>query len=81
MAGAIMLDMEDRIGSLTTGKDADFIILSGPPLSVYTRVEETWVEGRKVFDLSDPEDQLWAHGGLGAGSPRTLSLCCYEDLD
>ncbi|MBC9868440.1 MAG: amidohydrolase family protein [Opitutae bacterium] len=81
MAGAIMLDMEDRIGSLTAGKDADFIILSGPPLSVYTRVEETWVEGRKVFDLSDPEDQLWAHGGLGAGSPRTLSLCCYENLD
>ena len=81
MAGAIMLDMEDHIGSLTAGKDADFIILSGPPLSVYTRVEETWVEGRKVFDLSDPEDQLWAHGGLGAGSPRTLSLCCYENLD
>lgn len=81
MAGAIMLDMEDRIGSLTTGKDADFIILSGPPLSVYTRVEETWVEGRIVFDLNDPDDRLWAHGGLGAGSPRTLSLCCYEDHD
>lgn len=81
MAGAIMLDMEDRIGSLTAGKDADFIILSGHPLSVYTRVEETWVEGRKVFDLTDPDDQLWAHGGLGAGSPRALRLCCYEDLD
>ncbi len=80
MAGAIMLDMQDRIGSLTKGKDADFIILSGDPLSVYTRVEETWVEGQKVFDLDDPDDQLWAHGGMGAGSPRTYHLCCFQDL-
>ena len=81
MAGAKMLDLEDRIGSLTVGKDADFIILSGHPLSVYTRVEETWVEGLKVFDLDEPEDRLWALGGMGAGSPRIQQLCCYEDLD
>ena len=43
-----------------TGKDADFIVLSGDPLSVYTHVEQTWVEGRKVFDLSIPEDRLAA---------------------
>lgn len=81
MAGAIMLGMDDRTGSLTTGKDADFIVLSGDPLSVYTRVEETWIEGKKVFDLSDPQDQLWANGGYGAGTPRTLQLCCYQHLE
>ncbi|MEK7757102.1 MAG: amidohydrolase family protein, partial [Planctomycetota bacterium] len=55
LAGAKMLDLDARIGSLEIGKDADFIILNGDPLSVYTKVLETWVEGRKRFDRSDPK--------------------------
>lgn len=81
MAGAVMLDLQDRTGSLTAGKDADLVILSGDPLSVYTRVEETWVEGKKVFDLDDDQDRLWANGGYGAGTPGNLQLCCYEVLE
>lgn len=65
--GAKMLDLEDRVGSLRVGKDADFVILDGDPFSVYTRVLETWVEGEKVFDLDDPADALMAAGGYGAG--------------
>lgn len=78
LAGAKMLDLEDRIGSLEAGKDADFIILSGNPLSVYTKVLETWVEGQKVFDRTQTEDKLWATGGYGAGDPRTAHMCCFE---
>jgi imidazolonepropionase-like amidohydrolase len=63
MAGAVMLDLQHRIGSLEAGKDADFIILSGDPLSVYTRVEETWIEGRRLFDLRDPRHRADAIGG------------------
>ncbi len=66
LANAILLDLQDRVGSLEAGKDADFIILSGDPASVYTKVLETWVEGRKVFDRSDPKDYLYAVGGYGA---------------
>lgn len=66
MAGAIMLDLDKRVGSLDTGKDADFIILSGDPLSVYTHVLETWIEGKKVFDRSNAKDYLTAIGGKGA---------------
>lgn len=65
-AGADMLDLGDRIGSLTPGKDADFVILSGDPLSVYSRVLETWVEGKRRFDLDNPDDRLVAEGGLNA---------------
>jgi imidazolonepropionase-like amidohydrolase len=63
LAGARMLGMADDTGSLEAGKDADFIVLSGDPLSVYTDIEQTWVEGRTVFDRSNPEDRDFATGG------------------
>jgi imidazolonepropionase-like amidohydrolase len=63
---ARMLDLGDRVGSLETGKDADFIVLSGDPLSAYTHVEQTWIEGRRVFDRADPEQRKLAVGGYGA---------------
>ncbi len=65
LSGAEMMDVADRVGTLEPGKDADFIILSGDPLSVYTRVEETWIEGLRVFDLSDPRHRAYAVGGFG----------------
>lgn len=77
LAGAEMLDLQDRVGSLTPGKDADFIILSGDPLSVYTKVEQTWVEGRKAFDRADPKDRLYAVGGYGAGHDQQPYFCCF----
>lgn len=79
LAGAEMLDLDERVGSLEPGKDADFVILSGDPLSVYTLVLETWVEGEKVFDLDDPEDRLVALGGYGASDGDELGGCCSEE--
>jgi len=78
LAGAEMLDLADRIGSLKAGKDADFVILSGDPLSVYTRALETWVEGVKVFDREDPKDRLYAVGGRGASEGQVFTIChCF----
>ena len=78
MANAIILDVQDRVGSLEQGKDADLIILSGDPLSVYTHVLETWVEGKKVFDRSDPKDLLTAVGGKGATDERQMHIDCFD---
>ena len=63
IANAIMMDIDDRVGSLEEGKDADFIILDGDPFSVYTHVQETWIEGQKVWDRSNEEDKKYATGG------------------
>ncbi len=65
ISGAKMLDLDSRIGSLEQGKDADFIILSGDPLSVYSHIEQTWIEGKNVFDLNNPEHKKYATGGYG----------------
>ena len=81
LAPARMIDMGQRVGSLEAGKDADFVLLDGDPFSVYTHVLETWVEGRKVFDRTDPRDRLWAVGGQGAGSPYVPPCCGEEEED
>lgn len=60
---AQMMRLDDRIGSLTPGKDADFVVLSGPPLSVWSTVEQTYVEGVAVFDRRTEEGQRLATGG------------------
>jgi imidazolonepropionase-like amidohydrolase len=52
------LGLQDRIGSLEVGKDADVLLWSGDPFSVYSRTEKVWIDGALMFDRSDPA-QRW----------------------
>ncbi|HEY7114099.1 MAG TPA: amidohydrolase family protein [Thermoanaerobaculia bacterium] len=47
---AKQLGVDKRVGSLEPGKDGDFVIWSGDPLSAETVALETWIEGKKYFD-------------------------------
>jgi len=46
---ARILGVEDRLGSLSPSKDADFCVWSGDPLDVMQRVERAFVDGREIY--------------------------------
>lgn len=48
---AKLLHLDDRTGSIKEGKDADLVLWSDNPLSVYAKAEKTMVEGAFFFDL------------------------------
>ncbi|MEQ9094917.1 MAG: amidohydrolase family protein [Phycisphaerales bacterium] len=48
---AIQLAIDDRVGSLEKGKDADLVIWSGDPLSTMSRAERVFVDGREYFSI------------------------------
>jgi imidazolonepropionase-like amidohydrolase len=70
--GAKMLHLDKKLGSLEAGKDADFVVLSGSPFSIYTQVLATYIDGVKVFDRSNPRDRSYQAGGFAVADPKKL---------
>ena len=71
---AVQLGIQQRVGSLEVGKDADLAIWNGHPLSVYSRVETTFVDGEIFFDrqqdLARRADILKERAQLEAADPN-----------
>ena len=63
------LGIDSLTGSLEPGKQADVVLWSDDPLSVYSRAEKVWNEGWLVFDRSDPARQPETDFNLGIGAP------------
>lgn len=51
---AAMLRLGDRIGTIAVGRNADLVLWSGDPFSVYTRATKVFIDGALVFDRNDP---------------------------
>ncbi len=47
---AKLLHIDERVGSIKVGKDADIVLWSDNPLSIYAKVMQTYVDGIKYFD-------------------------------
>lgn len=54
---AKLLHLDDRTGSIKEGKDADLVLWSGHPMSVYSKAEKTIIDGATYFDL-DKDKQM-----------------------
>ena len=50
---AKLLRLDDRMGSLKIGKDADVVIWSDNPLSIYSQVEQTYIDGICYYDIEE----------------------------
>jgi imidazolonepropionase-like amidohydrolase len=59
------LGLDDRIGSLEPGKNADVVLWSADPFSVYARAEKVWVDGALLYDRLDPAEQWRTDFELG----------------
>lgn len=53
---AKILKLEQRMGSLVAGKDADLVIMSGHPLDWRTKVERVYINGKVVYDIDNIDD-------------------------
>jgi imidazolonepropionase-like amidohydrolase len=76
--GAQLMHLEGRLGSLEKGKDADFVVLSGAPFSVYTQVLQTYIDGACVYDRAKQSDWAYQAGGFALADrsrlPKTPGL-------
>ena len=62
---AWQLGLDDRIGSLEAGKNADIVLWSGNPFSVYSKPEKVWIDGAMLYDRMDPRQQWRTDFELG----------------
>ncbi len=50
---AKLLHIDDRVGSIKEGKDADVVLWTNHPMSIYTKVEKTIIDGKIFFDRAE----------------------------
>ncbi|MBK9978838.1 MAG: amidohydrolase family protein [Gemmatimonadetes bacterium] len=59
------LGLEDRVGTLEPGKNADVVLWSGTPFSIYSRAEKVWIDGAMLYDRLNPASRWRTDFELG----------------
>lgn len=67
------IGLEEQIGTLEVGKNADVVIWSGDPFSVYTHADEVYVDGALVYDRHESRIQPTTDFEIGVLPRRTRS--------
>ena len=84
---AKQLGIEDKVGSIEIGKQADLVIFEGHPLSSYAVPQMTFVDGVKYFDRkADKDDQRLSVAATEMVEPIFLRANeeahrCMQDVD
>jgi imidazolonepropionase-like amidohydrolase len=58
---AKLLHLDKNMGSIKVGKDADLVLWSENPLSIYAKAEQTYIDGKKYYDITEEvkmQDQI-----------------------
>ena len=55
---AKLLHLDERIGSIKVGKDADLVLWTDHPMSIYSQAEITMIEGVVYYDSNEISDQI-----------------------
>ena len=50
---AKLLHIDDKVGSIKEGKEADVVLWNNHPMSIYAKVEKTIIDGKVFFDVND----------------------------
>ncbi|MCH8265849.1 MAG: amidohydrolase family protein, partial [Proteobacteria bacterium] len=73
---AMLLHLDDRMGSIRAGKDADLVLWSDHPLSIYAVVETTWIEGIPYYDR---DEDLAMREQIASERARIIAAIGRED--
>ncbi|HTB32621.1 MAG TPA: amidohydrolase family protein, partial [Bacteroidia bacterium] len=69
---AKLLHLDEHTGSIKVGKDADVVLWSGNPLSIYTKAEKTFVDGVCLYDIQNDAAMRNEIASLKAGIVNQL---------
>jgi imidazolonepropionase-like amidohydrolase len=75
---AKLLHLDNRVGSIKVGKDADVVLWSDHPMSIYTKAEKTIINGKVYFDL---QDDLAKRKAIKAEKSKLVNLMLNEKLN
>ncbi|NVJ88215.1 MAG: amidohydrolase family protein [Flavobacteriaceae bacterium] len=74
---AKLLHIDDRVGSIKEGKDADVVLWSDYPMSIYAKVEKTIIEGKVFFDR---QEDLKKRKAITQEKSRLINMMLQEKL-